>query len=399
MPIKPEIADFEAEMRAWRRDLHTHPELGFEEERTSAFVARQLRAFGLDEVVEGIGGTGVVGVLHGRGGAGDNSGPRIGLRADMDALPIEEENEFSYRSQVPGKMHACGHDGHTTMLLGAAKYLASHRNFRGTVHFIFQPAEEGLGGAQRMLDDGLFERFPCDGVYGLHNWPQLPAGTFAVRAGPAMAAADRFDVTVTGRGAHGAMPHLSIDPLLAAVDMVSALQSVVSRNVDPLDSAVVSITQIHSGTTHNIIPADARFGGTARSFRPETRDFLERRIREIVTGIAEAHGTTATVSFIRQMSATINSPQQTEWARAVAADLVGGEAVRTDIPPSMGAEDFGEMLLQVPGNYIWLGQGKGPGTPMLHTSKYDFNDEVLTLGASYWAALVETLAPLRLTPG
>ncbi|WP_137392208.1 M20 aminoacylase family protein [Rhodoligotrophos defluvii] len=395
MPIKPEIAEFDAEMRAWRRDLHAHPELGFEEARTSAFVAKQLKAFGLDEVVEGVGGTGVVGVLHGLGGPADNSGPRIGFRADMDALPIEEENELAYRSTVPGKMHACGHDGHTTMLLGAAKYLAGQRKFRGTVYFIFQPAEEGLGGAQRMLDDGLFERFPCDGVYGLHNWPQLPAGVFAVRSGPVMAAADRFDVTVRGRGAHGAMPHLAVDPLLAAVNMVSALQSIVSRNVDPVDTAVVSVTQIHSGTTHNIIPAEATFGGTARSFRPDTRDFIERRIREIVASMAEAHGTTAALSYVRQMSATINSPQETEWARAAAADVVGADAVRTDVPPSMGAEDFGDMLLQRPGNYIWLGQGRGPNEPMLHTSRYDFNDEVLSVGASYWVSLAEALLPAR----
>ncbi|MGF7159940.1 hippurate hydrolase [Rhodoligotrophos appendicifer] len=393
MVIRDEIAVLDEEMRNWRHDLHAHPELGFHEHRTSAFVADQLRSFGVDRVETGIAGTGVVGVIHGRRPRSSNDAPSIGLRADMDALPIMEENDLPYRSRSPGVMHACGHDGHTAMLLGAAKYLARSRNFSGTVNLIFQPAEEGIGGAQRMIDEGLFARFPCDSVYGMHNWPELPVGQFSVRAGAVMAAADTFSIMVRGKGAHGALPHHGADPVLAGSAIVSALQAIVSRNIDPAESAVVSVTQFHAGTADNVIPAEAVLRGTARCFSQKVRAQIEQRMAEVAESIARAHRTTVDFTYVRHMSPTINSEAETAGAAAIAASVAGAENVLSNVPPSMGAEDFAEMLKIRPGTYVWLGQGRGPDTPMVHTSRYDFDDEILSLGASYWVALAEQLLP------
>jgi amidohydrolase len=395
MPINNRIAAFHDDMTAWRRDLHAHPELGFEEFRTSDFVAAKLAGFGI-EVHRGLAGTGVVGVLRGQepvGAAG--AGPRIGLRADMDALPMQEENDFAHRSTVPGRMHGCGHDGHTTMLLGAARYLAETRNFAGTVHFIFQPAEEGKGGGRRMVEEGLFEQFPCDAVYGLHNWPDLPLGQIAVRTGPMMAAADRFEIAVRGRGGHGAMPHHTVDPVVVAAQIVTALQGLVSRSTDPLDQAVISVTMIHGGSTFNVIPEEVTMGGTVRTFRPETRDRIEAGIGRVVRGIAEALDARAELAYVRSYPALVNSAAETDFAGEVAAKIVGPANVVRDRDPNMGAEDFSFLLQRRPGSYIWLGQGGKPGACMVHNPRYDFDDEILPIGASYWAALVETALPRR----
>jgi len=390
MAIKQQIAAFQDELIGWRRDFHAHPELAYQEVRTSALVAERLAAMGL-EVHRGLGGTGVVGVLQGRGGAGAT----IGLRADMDALPITEANRFDYASTVPGRMHACGHDGHTTMLLGAARYLAETRAFAGTVCFIFQPAEEGGAGAQRMIEDGLFERFPCRQVFGLHNWPGLPAGSFGIHSGPVMAAADRFEITITGRGGHAALPHHTVDAIVAGAQMVTALQTLVSRNTDPVDGAVVSVTMIQGGSAFNVIPAEATLTGSTRSFRPETRDRLEAGIKRIAGGIATALGAEAEVRYRRCYPPTVNSAPEAALAAAVARQMVSRpEQVLTDLAPAMLAEDFAFMLEQRPGCYLWLGQGSGPDSCMVHHPGYDFNDQILTLGASYWATLVETALPL-----
>ncbi|MBI1206349.1 MAG: amidohydrolase [Azospirillum sp.] len=388
MPILNRIAAFHDDMTAWRRDLHAHPEIGFEEVRTSAFVAGKLAEFGI-EVHRGLARTGVVGVLRGK-----REGGAIGLRADMDALPMQEENEFAHASRHPGKMHGCGHDGHTTMLLGAARYLAETRNFAGTVHFIFQPAEEGLGGGRLMVEEGLFESFPCQQVFGMHNWPDMPVGTFGVHSSAVMAAADRFEIVVAGKGGHAAMPHHTIDPVVVAAQIVTALQSLVSRTTDPVDTAVVSITTIHGGTTFNVIPREVVLTGTARAFRPATRDHLEAGIARIAQAIAAAHGAQAAVDYRRCYPPTINHADEANLAARVAAEVVGAGNVSLDPQPSMGAEDFAFMLERKPGCYVWLGQGSGPNSCMVHNPRYDFNDEVLPIGASYWAALVETaLAP------
>jgi hippurate hydrolase len=384
MPILNRIAAFQDEMVAWRRHLHAHPETAFEENATAAFVAERLQDFGV-EVHRGLGRTGVVGVLR-RG-----SGPRtIGLRADMDALDMTEQNDFAHASRHPGKMHGCGHDGHTTMLLGAARYLAETGNFDGTVHFIFQPAEEGKGGAEQMIADGLFERFPCDTVFGLHNWPQTPAGHFGVRAGPIMAAADHFDITVTGVGAHGAMPHHGVDPVVVAAHIITAAQSLVSRGTDPVDAAVVSFTVINGGSAFNVIPDHVTLSGTVRSFRPDTRDALEAGLTRVAGNVAIAFGATAQVAYHRSYPATVNAPAEAEFAAAVAARVVGADRVIRNADPSMGAEDFSVMLERRPGCYVWLGQGGGPDSCMVHNPRYDFNDEILAVGASYWALLAET---------
>jgi hippurate hydrolase len=392
MPIINRIAEFHADMTAWRRDLHAHPELGFEEFRTSDLVAARLAEWGI-EVERGIGGTGVVGTLHGAHPA--REARVIGLRADMDALPMQEENDFPHASKTPGKMHACGHDGHTAMLLGAARYLAETRNFAGTVRFVFQPAEEGKGGARRMVEEGLFERLPCDEIYGLHNWPEMPAGTIAVRPGPMMAAADHFDVKVVGHGGHGAMPHHSIDPVVVAAQIVTALQPLVSRNTDPLDNAVVSVTRISGGTAYNVIPREVQLAGTARTFRPATRDAIEAGIRRVAEGVAAAFGARAEVDYRRNYPATLNHAAQADFAASVAAKVVGEPGVIRDFEPSMGAEDFAFMLEKRPGCYAWIGQAGGPSGCMVHNPRYDFNDEILPLGASYWATLVETALPRK----
>jgi hippurate hydrolase len=390
MPINNRIAAFQDDMTAWRRDIHAHPELGFEEERTSDIVAAKLAEFGIT-VHRGLGGTGVVGTLK---GLGTGSGRTIGLRADMDALPMPEANDFDHASRHAGKMHACGHDGHTTMLLGAARYLAETRNFDGTVHFIFQPAEEGLGGAKRMIDDGLFRQFDCEQVYGLHNWPELPAGQIAVHPGPVMAAANQFEIHVTGHGAHAAMPHRGIDPVLVSAHIITAAQSLVSRGTNPAESAVVSITVVEAGTAANVIPDSARMLGTMRTFSEENHRRIQEQFARLVSSIAEGLGATAELRFRPGYPATVNSEPEARVAAAAAAKVVGEENVVWAPAPTMAAEDFGYMLKERPGAYIWLGHGghRGPSC-RLHNPHYDFNDAILTTGASYWASLVETILP------
>jgi hippurate hydrolase len=390
MAIVNRIGDFQDEMTAWRRDLHAHPELGFNERRTSAFVAAKLHEFGFDEVHTGMAKTGVVGVLKAGGGQGS-----IALRADMDALPIQETTGRAYASTVPGKMHACGHDGHTTMLLGAARYLAETRNFDGTVYFIFQPAEEQDGGGRVMVEEGLFERFPAPRVFGLHNWPRAPLGTFGMRPGPIMAAADRVQIRLTGQGGHGAMPHLCRDPMVAGAQIVMALQTVVARNLDPVAQGVISITQFHGGEADNVIPQEATLRGTIRSFAPDVRDLLERRVGEIARNVAEAHQVSAAITYTHGYPPTVNSEAETELAAAAAADVVGEDRVDRAVAPVMGAEDFAYMLEQKPGAYIFMGVGDDDAAPMLHSPDYDFNDEALPYGASYWARLVEQQLPSR----
>lgn len=389
MPVKNRIAEFHREMIEWRRDLHAHPETAFEEVRTAGIVAEKLAAFGL-EVHRGLAKTGVVGVLK----AG-SSGRAIGLRADMDALDLHEMNSFEHRSRHEGKMHACGHDGHTTMLLGAAKYLAETRNFDGTVYFIFQPAEENEAGGRVMVEEGLFEKFPCEAVYGMHNMPGIPVGQMAVMPGPMMASADFFQIDVKGVGAHGAFPHTGVDPIVVASEIVLALQRIVSRSVDPLQQAVVSVTQFNSGFTGNVIPETATLKGTTRAFLPEVQDLIEAEMRRIVQGVASAHGAQATFDYQRRYPPTINTAAETEIAARAAGRVVGEANVRRDLPPVMGAEDFGWMLKAKPGCYVWIGNGDGAGGCHVHNPNYDFNDEILPLGASYWAALVEEILPAR----
>lgn len=384
MPIINRIADYHDEMTAWRHDIHAHPEIAFEEQRTSDVVARQLESFGI-EIHRGLAKTGVVGVLR----CGD--GPSIGLRADMDALPILEANSFDYRSTHDGKMHACGHDGHTSMLLGAAKYLAETKRFKGTVHFIFQPAEEGEGGARVMIEEGLFDKFPCDSVYGVHNRPGQQTGRFAVRPGPIMAAYDTFEINVQGRGSHAAMPHQSIDPIIVGSHIVSSLQTIASRNLDPLESAVISVTQFHGGSANNIIPDTVFLEGTTRSFKPEIRDWIEPTMRRVIDNMAAAFGADVAFEYQRRYPATINHAAETAIAAAVAVEVVGEANVDADTVPMMGAEDFSFMLEKVPGCYLFIGNGPGEDGCMLHNPHYDFNDEILPLGASYFSRLVETV--------
>jgi amidohydrolase len=387
MPIINRIAEFHDDMTEWRHDLHAHPETAFEERRTSAFVAAKLREFGLDAVDEGLAGTGVVGTLKGR-----RPGSRaIGLRADMDALPIAEKNDFAHRSTHDGKMHACGHDGHTTMLLGAARYLAETRNFAGTVHFIFQPAEENEGGGRVMVEQGLFDKFPVEAVYGMHNFPGIPVGKFAVKPGPMMAAFDIFEITVTGRGAHAAMPHEGIDPVVVAAEIVGALQTIASRATDPADAVVVSVTQIHGGDAWNVIPEQVVLRGTTRSFRPEVQEAVEPAIRRIAEGIAAAHGARVALRYERRYPPTVNSAAEAEQAARIAAEIAGEANVDRAPVPCMGAEDFAFMLQKKPGAYVWLGNGDGAGGCMLHNPRYDFNDAILPIGASYWVRLAETV--------
>ncbi len=373
------------ELAAIRRDIHAHPELAFNELRTAELVARELTRYGL-EVHCGLAGTGVIGVL--RKGSGTRA---IGLRADMDALPLQEKNDFPHRSRDPGRMHACGHDGHTTILLGAARYLAEHRDdldFDGTVYFIFQPAEESEGGAAVMIADGLFDRFPMEAVFGLHNWPGIPVGEMAVRPGPVMAGTCTFEVSVRGHGCHAAMPHQGVDTLVVSSQLVLALQTVVARNLHPCESAVVSVTQIHAGEAWNIIPDDAVLRGTIRSFNAETQELVERAVERLCTGIASAFGAQISVRFDHRYPPTVNSSAQSEVCRQVATALLGPDKVRTNELPSMGAEDFAYMLREKPGCYVWLGNGPGTGGCTLHNPHYDFNDEILPLGVNYWVRLV-----------
>jgi len=384
MPINNRIADFHADLTAWRRDLHANPEIAFEEHRTAAVVAAKLEEFGI-EVHRGLAGTGVVGTLKGNQ-PGDRS---IALRADMDALPMPEANSFEHASRNAGAMHACGHDGHTVMLLGAARYLAETRNFAGTVHFVFQPAEEGGGGGRIMVEEGLFDKFPAEEVYGMHNWPGLPAGQFAARVGPVMAATDQFEITIEGRGGHAAQPNKTVDPVVVGSQIVGALQTIASRNADPIKSVVVSVTQFHAGSAFNVIPQSAWLCGTIRTFDAELRRQAQQRLKEIAEGIALAMGGSAAVNFRFGYPATVNHAAQTEKALAIAERVAGAGNVDHDVAPSMGGEDFAYMLLEKPGAYIFIGNGPEVEGQKLHQVNYDFNDEILPVGASYWAQLVE----------
>ena len=384
MPIINRIADFHDDMTAWRRDFHAYPELGFEEERTSDIVAAKLEEFGI-EVHRGLGGTGVVGTLK------NGEGPAIGLRADMDALPMTETADIAHKSTTQGKMHACGHDGHTTMLLGAARYLAETKRFKGTVRFIFQPAEEGKGGGREMVNEGLFEKFPVNSVFGMHNWPGMPLGMFAVKNGPIMAAADNFEIIITGKGGHGALPHACIDPVAIGAEIVGALQTIASRTTHPVDAVVVSVTNFHAGEDFGIIPETAHLRGTVRTFRPEVQDHAEVAISRISEGICAAHGATAEVIYIRRYPPTVNDGNQAKIAGDMAAEMFGEDKVDRDPVPTMGAEDFSFMLREVPGCYIWAGARPVDveEVPGLHNPAYDFNDDILPIGASYWARLAE----------
>ena len=388
MPIVNRIADLHGEITAWRHDIHAHPELLYDVHRTAASVAEKLKSFGCDEVVTGIGRTGVVGVI--RGSKPDDGGRVIGLRADMDALPIEEATDLPYRSTVPGKMHACGHDGHTAMLLGAARYLTETRNFAGTAVVIFQPAEEGGAGGKAMVQDGLMDRFRIEEVYGMHNYPGLPVGRFGLRPGPLMAAADRLTIEIEGRGGHAARPHISVDTVLVGAQIINQIQSIVSRNVDPLQAAVISICVFQAGSTDNVIPQTALLRGTARSLTPEVRDLLERRLHEVVTGTAQLYGATAKLTYKRDYPVTRNHERQAAFAAAVATQVVGQERVDDRFAPVMGAEDFSFMLEARPGAFIFVGNGDSAG---LHHPAYDFNDETIPIGTSYWVKLVETALP------
>ncbi len=382
MSVLPDIAALKELMVGWRHDLHAHPETAFEEVRTSALIAELLISFGI-EVHTGLARTGVVGVIRGHA-----PGPWVGLRADMDALDVPESNVFAHRSSTPGKMHACGHDGHTSMLLGAARHLAAKRDFAGTVAVIFQPAEENEGGGRAMVEDGLFERFPIETVYGLHNWPGLELGHFAIRTGPQMASYDIFEITLDGQGAHAAMPHLGRDSMVAAAQLVTALQTIASRDANPLDAIVVSVTQIHGGDTWNVLPQQAVLRGTVRAFDARVQDLAERRISQIAQGIAATFGIRAGLRYERRYPPTVNAAGPARIAAAAATALVGADKVDLDPRPSMGAEDFAFLQQARPGAYIWLGAGPGQAGCMLHNPGYDFNDEILTTGASYWVEVV-----------
>ncbi len=389
MPIINRVADLTDEITAWRRDFHEHPELLYDVHRTAGIVAEKLRSFGCDEVVTGLGRTGVVGVIRGR----TNTSARvIGLRADMDALPIEEATNLPYQSKTPGKMHACGHDGHTAMLLGAAKYLAETRNFDGTAVVIFQPAEEGGGGGDLMVKDGLMERFGVQEVYGMHTWPGVPLGHFAIRPGPIMAAADRFTITIKGKGGHAAYPHDGIDPIVTAAHVITALQTVASRNVDPLESVVVSTCTVRAGETFNVIPQTATLLGTVRTLSAEIRDLAEARIRALVENVCAAFGAKVEIEYNRGYPVTVNNAEKTQFMASVAKAVAGESAVNLEIPPEMGAEDFSFMLEKRPGAYIFIGNGDSAG---VHHPAFDFNDQATPYGVSLWAKIIETGMPAR----
>ncbi|HEX7564210.1 MAG TPA: M20 aminoacylase family protein [Bradyrhizobium sp.] len=389
MPIINRVADLQPDIQAWRRDIHEHPELLYDVHRTAAFVADRLREFGCDEVATGLGRTGVVGVIKGRKPAGESDIKVIGLRADMDALPIEEATELAYASKTPGKMHACGHDGHTAMLLGAARYLAETRNFAGDAVVIFQPAEEGGAGAAAMIKDGLMDRFAIDQVYGMHNGPGIPIGSFAIRSGPIMAATDSIDIRIQGLGGHAARPHLCIDSVLVGAQLVTALQSIVSRTVDPLESAVVSMCEFHAGNARNVIPQTAELKGTVRTLTAKVREMVEKRVREVVAGVAQMTGAKIELVYDRGYPVAVNHALQTDVARRVAEEIAGDANVH-EIAPQMGAEDFAYMLESRPGAFIFCGNGDSAG---LHHPAYNFNDDAIVFGTSYWIKLVEnTLA-------
>jgi hippurate hydrolase len=386
------IAAYHPELTALRRDLHAHPEIGFEEHYTAGRVVESLKVCGVDEIHTGIGKTGVVAVIRGQQNA---SGRMVGLRADMDALPMTEHNDFAWKSATPGMMHGCGHDGHTAMLVGAARYLAQTRRFDGAAVLIFQPGEEGFAGAKAMMDDGLFERFPVQAVYGMHNWPQMAPGTVGIKPGPMMAAADRISIEITGKGGHGGHAYMTVDPVVVAAHIITAVQSIVSRNVRAVDSAVISLCAMQAGdlSAFSVVPGKATLAGTVRSFNPVVQDLVERRLREVCNSVAQAFGASAELNYQRIYPATINSAAEAQFAADVAEQLVGAEQVDRHLDPSMGAEDFSFMLQAKPGAYLRLGQG-GEGGCFLHNSRYDFNDEVLPLGAALHASLVESSMPL-----
>ncbi len=386
MPVINRIAAFADDMKAWRRYLHQHPELLLDTKETATFVAEKLREFGVDEIHAGIAQNGIVALINGQG-----AGPTIGLRADMDALPILEARDIDWKSQSTGKMHACGHDGHTTMLLGAARYLAETRNFAGRVALIFQPGEEGAGGGRIMVEEGIMDRFEINQVFALHNWPNLAVGSFGMTAGPCMAAADVFDITITGKGAHAAYPHLSVDPVNVAVHMAQAIESIVSRQLDPLDTAVVSLTNIHAGSIHNVIPAQAILSGTVRTLRHEVMLGIRAKLQRIVDHLPASFGASAVMEYQIGYPVTINDADAVDFAAKVAADIAGAANVQTDRRPEMGAEDFSFMLQKRPGAYVLLGQGESAG---LHHPDYDFNDDIAPIGASYFARVVEMAQPL-----
>jgi amidohydrolase len=394
--VEPVLA-FQDALQQIRRDLHAHPELCYEEQRTSDVVAARLTEWGIP-VVRGLGVTGVVGIIK------NGSSPRaIGLRADMDALPLQEINNFDHASRHPGKMHACGHDGHTAMLLGAAHYLATNRNFDGTVYLVFQPAEEGGAGARRMIEDGLFTQFPMDAIYGMHNWPGMEAGTFGVVPGPMMASSNEFRVVVKGKGAHAAQPHRGVDPIMVAVNIAQGWQTIISREKSPLDTAVLSITQIHAGSATNIIPGEAVMVGTVRTFTTPVLDSIEQRMQEMASGIAAGFNATVDFAFKRNYPPLVNHPEQTAMAIDAMRAVVGTDRVDANVEPTMGAEDFAFMLQARPGCYVFLGNGEGDhraaghglGPCQLHNASYDFNDHLLPIGASYWIRLAELSLPLR----
>jgi hippurate hydrolase len=382
MPLLNRASELQSEATEWRRHLHANPEILYDVENTAAFVEAKLRDFGVDEIATGLGRTGVVGIIKGSGGEGRT----IGLRADMDALPLDEITGKPWASTIPGRMHACGHDGHTAMLLGAAKYLAETRNFTGQVAVVFQPAEEGGRGALAMVEDGMMERFGIGEIYGMHNMPGKPVGTFAIRKGGIMAAPDKFQIKLTGVGGHAAEPHNTADTIVIGAQIVGALQTIAARNANPLRSVVVSVTQFHAGTTHNIIPEEAFISGTVRSLDEGVRDLAERRIGEIATGIAAAHGATIEYEYERACPVTVNHPAETDYAARAAIDVVGPDNVDTEVDPSMAGEDFAFMLQSRPGAYIMIGNGETAG---LHNPAYDFNDEAIAAGISYWVRLTE----------
>ncbi|MBO6676008.1 MAG: amidohydrolase [Rhizobiales bacterium] len=384
MPVNNRLAARADAIKEWRRHLHQNPEIMYEVQETAAFVAEKLRAFGCDDVVEGLGQTGVVGIIKGNKG----DGPTVGLRSDMDALPIEEETGVPHASTKPGMMHACGHDGHTAMLLGAAEHLCETRGFAGSVAVIFQPAEEGGAGAKAMMDDGLFERFGIEEVYGMHNYPGIPVGQFAMRVGPTMAATDIFQIVVTGVGGHAARPHTGIDPVVTSAQIITMLQTIASRNADPLESIVVSVTTIHAGDADNVIPERVKMTGTVRTLIPEMRDLAEKRIGEIVESVSAAMGCTAVLDYERNYPVVVNHERETQFAATIASKVVGADKVDTAMAPVMGGEDFAFMLEGRPGAFIFTGNGEDSAN--LHSPHYDFNDDIIPLGTSYWVELVET---------
>ena len=390
MNIIKELKDLQLEMQNWRRDIHAHPEIAFEEHRTAKIVAEKLKSFGI-EVETGIAGTGVVGTL--KKGTGNRA---IGLRADLDALLINEATEFEHKSKHPGKMHACGHDGHTVMLLGAAKYLAEDGNFDGTVNFIFQPAEENEGGGKAMIEEGLFDKYPVESVYGMHNIPGMPVASFAVKPGPIMAAFDVFNVKIIGKGGHAAMPQTTIDPIIIGTKIIDAYQSIVSRYIDPQEPAVLSVTQFHAGDAYNVIPNDIEIKGCTRCFSPKIQKQLEDQMHQITKSICDAYGATYEFEFEHRYPATINSEEEAEIAGKVAQKVVGEDRVNLSPTPGMGSEDFAYMLQEKPGSYIWIGNGDGEGSCMVHNPGYDFNDEILPIGATYWVKMAEEiLSPIK----